>query len=157
MKPLALVVAAATDGAIGKDGKLPWRISEDMKHFKRVTLGHAVIMGRKTWESIGKPLVDRRNIVVTRSVSSLPGAEVFATVEAAIEAARTTDDEPRIIGGAQIYAAALPFTTKIFLTEVTRTVDADAFLRFDRSFFRETESRAGEDPTVRYVTLERAS
>jgi dihydrofolate reductase len=156
MKPLALVVAVGRNGAIGKDGKLPWRISEDLRHFKRVTLGHAVVMGRKTWDSIGKPLVDRRNLVITSNAAlKLEGAEVFTDVHAALEAAHATDDEPRVIGGAEIYRSVLPLATKIFLTEVDRDVEADAFFVFDRSAFRETESRAGEDPTVRYVTLER--
>lgn len=154
MKGLAFVVAVGRNGAIGLDGKLPWRISEDMKHFKRVTLGHAVIMGRKTWESIGKPLVDRRNIVVSRS-ADIPAVEVMRSVEQAIDAAHTTDDEPRVIGGGEIYRLALPRATRIFLTEVDRDVEADAFFTFDRREWREVERRSGEDPTVSYVTLER--
>ncbi len=157
MKGLALVVAAARNGAIGVDGKLPWRIPEDMKHFKRVTLGHAVIMGRKTWESIGKPLVDRRNIVVSRTATAIPGVEICGSVEEAIARAHATDDEPRVIGGAEIYRLCLPWVTKVFLTEVDRDVEADAFFRFDRGEFREVERRSGEDPSVSYVTLERLS
>jgi dihydrofolate reductase len=154
MKGLAFVVAVGRNGAIGLEGKLPWRISEDMKHFKRVTLGHAVIMGRKTWDSIGKPLVDRRNIVVSRS-ATIPNVEVVRSVDEAIDAAHATDDEPRVIGGAEIYRLCLPRATKIFLTEVDRDVQADAFFTFDRSGWREVERRSGEDPTVSYVTLER--
>lgn len=151
---LAFVVAVARNGAIGMDGKLPWRIPEDMKHFKRVTLGHAVIMGRKTWESIGKPLVDRRNIVVSRS-ASIGGVEVARSVDDALELAWQTDEEPRVIGGGEIYRLALPRATKIFLTEIDRDVVADAFFKFERSGWREVERRAGEEPGVSYVTLER--
>jgi dihydrofolate reductase len=156
-KPLALVVAAAKNGVIGRDGALPWRIPEDLKHFKRVTVGHAVIMGRKTWDSIGKPLVDRRNIVVTRDRSlQLAGAEVASSVEEAIARAREQDNEPRVIGGAEIYRLTLPLATRIFLTEVDRDVQGDATLPpLDRGEWRELERRAGEDPTVSYVTLVR--
>jgi dihydrofolate reductase len=135
MKPLVLVVAIGKNGAIGKDGKVPWRIPEDLKHFKAMTVGHAIIMGRKTWDEVGKPLKDRRNIVVSR--------------------ARETDEEPRVIGGAEIYRLTLPYATKIYLTEVDRDVEADTYFTFDRAPFREAESRRGEDPTVRYVTLVR--
>lgn len=157
-QPLALVVAAARNGVIGKDGKLPWRIPEDLKHFKRVTLGHAVIMGRKTWDSIGRPLVDRRNIVVTRNRSlQIPGAEVAGSIEDALSLAREHDDEPRVIGGAELYRLALPLATRIFLTEVDRDVEGDAYLPpIDRAEWREVERRAGDDPTVSYVTLVRA-
>lgn len=155
MKGLALVVAVGRNGAIGLDGKLPWRISEDMMHFKRVTVGHAVIMGRKTWDSIGKPLVGRRNIVVSRTATDIPGVEVVRTVEDAIAKAHEQDDEPRVIGGAEIYRLTLARATKIYLTEVDRDVAADAFFTFDRAGWREVERRSGEDPTVSYVTLER--
>ncbi len=156
-EPLALVVAVASNGVIGKGGGLPWRIPEDMKHFRRVTTGHAVIMGRKTWESIGKPLVNRRNIVVTRTPGyTAEGAEVAASVDEAIARARQTDDEPRVIGGAEIYRATLPLATRLFLTEVHRDVEGDvSFPPFDRAEWREVERRAGEDPTVQYVTLEK--
>ncbi|MBI2388798.1 MAG: dihydrofolate reductase [Deltaproteobacteria bacterium] len=160
MDKLALVVAVARNGVIGKDGGLPWRIPEDLRHFKRVTVGHAVIMGRKTWDSIGRPLPDRRNIVVTRRPHELAvpaGVEVAGSFDEALSLARRTDDEPRVIGGAELYRLALPCATRVFLTEVDRDVEGDAFLPpFDRSAFREAERRAGEDPTVTYVTLERA-
>jgi dihydrofolate reductase len=155
---LALVVAAAKNGVIGKDGKLPWRIPEDLKHFKRVTVGHAVIMGRKTWDSIGKPLVDRRNIVVSRNAAlQIPGVEVVTSIEEAIALARQTDDEPRVIGGAEIYRRTLPLATRIYLTEIDREVEGDAFLPpIDKNEWRELERRPGEDSTVSYVTLVRA-
>lgn len=158
MDKLALVVAVARNGVIGQGGTLPWRIPEDLRHFKRVTVGHAVIMGRKTWDSIGKPLVDRRNIVVTRNASlQIPGVEVVPSLEAALALAHERDEEPRVIGGAELYRLALPISTRIFLTEVDREVDGDAFFPdLDRAKWREIERRPGEDPTVSYVTLERA-
>jgi dihydrofolate reductase len=155
--PLAMVVAIGDDGAIGKDGKVPWRIPEDLKHFKNVTMGHAIIMGRKTWDEVGKPLPGRRNLVISRQPGlTLEGAEVFGTLEDAIAAARTTDPEPHIIGGSTIYAAAMPLATRIYLTEVHRTVDADTFFPpFDRSAWREVERRRAETEGVEFVTLER--
>lgn len=158
MARLALVVAVARNGVIGKDGGLPWRIPEDLKHFKRNTVGHAVIMGRKTWDSIGKPLVERRNIVVSRNPElRFEGAEVVSSLEAALVLAREHDEEPRVIGGAELYRQALPQATRIFLTEVDRDVEGDTFFpHLDRAEWREISRQPGADPTVSYVTLERA-
>lgn len=154
--PLVLVLAIGKNGLIGKDGKVPWHIPEDLKHFRRATTGHAIIMGRKTWDEVGKPLPHRRNIVVSRQPAlTLPGAEVVPTLEAAIALARTSDPEPRVIGGAEIYRLAMPFATKILLTEVDREAEGDTYFHLDRSGFRETERRAGEEPGVQFVTLER--
>ena len=155
--PLAMIVAVGDDGAIGKDGKVPWRIPEDLKHFKNVTMGHAIIMGRKTWDEVGKPLSGRRNLVVSRQAGlALEGAEVFTTLDAAIAAARTTDPEPHVIGGSTIYEAAMPLATRIHLTEVHRVVPADTFFpSFDRSVWREVERRRAETEGVEFVTLER--
>ena len=155
--PLSMIVAVGDNGAIGKDGNVPWRIPEDLKHFKNMTMGHAIIMGRKTWDEVGKPLPGRRNLVVTRSADLvLDGAEVFTTLEAAIAAARTTDPEPFVIGGSVLYALAMPLATRIYYTEVHRTVEADTFFPpFDRSAWREVERRPGETEGVEFVTLER--
>ena len=157
MCPLAMVVAVGDNGAIGKDGKVPWRIPEDLKHFKDVTMGHAIIMGRKTWDEVGRPLPGRRNLVVSRNAAlTLAGAEVFASLEEAIAAARITDDEPHVIGGSFIYAAALPLATRIYLTEVHRDTPADTFFpAFDRSAWREVARRPAETVGVEFVTLER--
>jgi dihydrofolate reductase len=154
---LAMVVAIGDNGAIGKDGKVPWRIPEDMKHFKNVTMGHAIIMGRKTWDEVGRPLPGRRNLVVSRQPGlTLEGAEVFPTLEAAIVAARATDPEPHVIGGSTIYDAAMPLATRIYLTEVHRDVEADTFFPpFDRSVWREVSRRPAETEGVEFVTLER--
>lgn len=157
MTPLAIVVAVAERGVIGDKGGLPWKIPEDLRHFKNVTMNHAMIMGRKTHDSIGRALPGRRNIVVSRQLRlEIPGCEVAETFEHALQMARTNDDEPRVIGGASIYALALPLATKIFMTEIHRSVEGDTFFpAFDRSQWTETERRKGETPDVEFVTLER--
>ncbi len=155
--PLALVVAVARNGAIGRGGGLPWRVPEDLKRFKAVTMGHAVVMGRKTHESIGKPLPGRRNIVVTRRAGArFEGCEVAPTLEAALALARATDPLPMVIGGAQLYAEALPRATRLYLTELDRDVEADTFFpALDRREWREVEREAGP-VGVTFLVLERA-
>ncbi len=128
-RELQMIVAASRNGCIGKDGDLPWHIGEDLKRFKRLTQGHAIIMGRKTHESIGRALPKRRNIVITRRAgAAFEGCEVVASLEEALERAWTTDPAPFVIGGASIYEAALPLATRIHLTRVDRHVDGDTFL-----------------------------
>lgn len=155
---VTLVVAAAHRGVIGRAGTIPWHVSEDMKHFRAVTTGHAIIMGRKTWDSIGRPLPNRRSIVVSRN-KALPapeGVEVVPTIAAAIELAKTTDPEPCVIGGSEIYTLALPFAETIHLTELDWDVeDGDTFFVFDRSSFVEVSRRQGEMPGVSFVKLEK--
>ncbi len=149
MLPLAIVVAAASNGTIGCAGKLPWHEPEDMKHFRRLTTGHAVIMGRKTFLSIGRPLPNRRNIVVSRSSADqdqVAGIEWASSVCEAIGLARRTDEEPRVIGGAEIYWSALPWTTTIYMTEVQRQVEGDATFPDVTEFdFTETDRRQSGD------------
>lgn len=155
-EPLCLVLAVAKNGVIGKDGQVPWHVPEDLKHFRLSTTGHAVIMGRKTWDEVGKPLPNRRNLVVSRTADlRLEGAEVVPSLDEAIALARTTDAEPRVIGGAEIYRLALPLATRVLLTEIQLEPEGDTFFALDRSGFRETERRAGEDPRAVFVTLER--
>lgn len=154
---LTIIAAVAKNGVIGRNGKLPWdRIPEDMRHFRKMTEGHAIIMGRVTWESLGKPLPKRRNIVVTRT-QFLEGAEAFYSLAYAIQSALTRDMEPIVIGGGKLYEAAIPLATKMIITEVNReAVEGDVrFPDFDRLQWRETERRIGEDPTLQFVTLER--
>lgn len=160
LQPLVIVAAVAEFGAIGKAGKIPWHLAEDMRHFRAVTTGHAIIMGRKTFDSIGKPLPSRRNIVVTRSAdaacNSVKGIEIARSVTEAVAMARETDAAPRVIGGAEIYAATIDSATRIFLTEIDLDVDgADAFFNFDRSRFRVVACTRGESPAVTYTELER--
>jgi dihydrofolate reductase len=153
--PLALVVAIGTGGVIGRNGSLPWHLSEDLKHFKAVTMGHAIVMGRKTYASIGRPLPGRRTIVVSRTERAIEGCEVAPTLTEAIALARTTDEEPCIVGGAQLYAEALPLATRIYLTEVHGPFEGDAFFHLDRMGWRETSRRSGETAGLEFVTLER--
>lgn len=155
MKPLALVVAMTPDRVIGKDGGMPWHIPEDLKHFRRVTMGHAIIMGRKTHESIGRPLPRRRNIVITRNRDArYDGCEVVHSLDDAIALARDGgDDEPRIVGGGAIYDLALPLATKLYLSEVDLDVEGDThFPEYEPSRWTETDRRVGDG--VVYRTLE---
>jgi dihydrofolate reductase len=124
---LAIIVARAKNGVIGINNTLPWRLPEDLKHFKNTTLGHPIIMGRNTWESLGKALPGRRNIVVSRNPDyEASGAEVFTSLENAIDAC-TGNEKVFIIGGAQIYDEALAYVDKLIITEVDVDVDGDAF------------------------------
>ena len=123
-----LIVAVDTTRGIGKDGDLPWRLPADLKHFKRTTMGHPIVMGRKTHESIGKALPGRTNIVVTRQADyTAEGCVVVDSVENAIAAARAADDEVMIIGGASLYEATLPHADRIYLTVVDGDFDTDTF------------------------------
>jgi len=124
---IVLVVAMSENRVIGRDGDLPWRISADLKHFKQVTMGHPVIMGRKTWESLPFPLPGRRNIVVTRNADAVfEGADTVSTIEGALELCRDDGAEKAmIIGGGQIYAETLKDADVIELTEVHTSIDGD--------------------------------
>jgi dihydrofolate reductase len=136
MTIVSIVVAVARNGAIGKGNALPWKLPRDLQHFKQATLGAPIIMGRKTWDSIGRPLPGRRNIVVTRQPDwAAEGAERAASLASALA---LVEQAPKVsvIGGAQIYAEALPLADELIVTEVDADFDADAFLpRWDRSAF----------------------
>jgi dihydrofolate reductase len=121
-----LLAAVAENGVIGAGGKLPWHLPEDMKHFKQVTVGHPVIMGRKTWESIGKPLPDRDNIVVSRRTGfRAAGARVASSLEDAL--AMCPADAPAfVIGGSELYRAALRYAAGLVLTHIHRAYEGDA-------------------------------
>jgi dihydrofolate reductase len=128
---VSLIAAVAANGVIGKDGGMPWRLSTDMRRFKALTMGKPVIMGRRTFESIGKPLAGRLNIVVTRQAAYRPeGAAVAASPEAALamakEAARAAGvDEVFVIGGGELYAATLPLADRLYITHVEATPSGD--------------------------------
>lgn len=121
---LAIIAAIANNRVIGKGGILPWHISEDLKRFKRLTTGHTILMGRKTWESIGKPLSNRRNVVITST--PIPGIECYASIDGAL-AALKDQEHVFIIGGAQIYAETLRNADELYLTFVDQTVEGDAY------------------------------
>jgi len=126
---VSLIVAVSSNGLIGRDGGLPWYLPADLKHFKRTTMGHHLIIGRRTWEEVGKPLPGRTMVVVTRSRSFTPeGAQVVRSVEQALEMA-AGDDEPFIGGGSQIYRIALArdLVDRIYLTRIHAEVEGDTF------------------------------
>jgi dihydrofolate reductase len=126
---ITLVVAVSENGVIGLKGGLPWRLPADLAHFKTVTMGHPVIMGRKTWESIGRPLPGRTNVVVSGQPGyEAPGCIVASSFESALAAASDTEaDEVMIIGGSALYAAALPRADRILLTRVHTVIEGDTF------------------------------
>ncbi|HKJ25571.1 MAG TPA: dihydrofolate reductase [Myxococcota bacterium] len=124
---LTLVVACAENRVIGRAGGLPWRLPDDLRRFRRLTTGHAVVMGRRTWESIGRPLPERRNLVVTSRALEAPGVEAHASLDAALAAVADDDPEPCVIGGEALYAAALPAATRIERTLVHAEPEGDAF------------------------------
>lgn len=162
---IALVVAMADNGVIGRGGDLPWHLPEDLKYFRAVTMGKPMVMGRRTYEAIGRPLPGRANIVVTRNRAFRPeGVEVAATLDDAIRiaeqrAAEAGVEEIMIIGGAQIYSAALPRAGRIYLTEVHQAVEGDTtFPDFDRAALREVSREARQTASgvaISFVVLER--
>ena len=124
-RDLALIVAVAQNGTIGKDGDLPWHLPADLKHFKRLTTGHTMLMGRKTWQSIGRPLPKRRSIVLTRDRDfEAPGADVVHDLDAAL-ALTSPGEKIFVIGGSSLYAATLPLAGILELTRVHADVDGD--------------------------------
>jgi dihydrofolate reductase len=153
---VSLIAAMANRRVIGKDGGLPWSVPEDMKFFMRTTKGHAVVMGRKTFESMEKPLANRRNIVVTRRADYAPaGAEVVNDIAAAIELAKTSDPDPFVIGGAEIYRLALPLAQRVYLTIIDRALEGDTFFPELSAEWREVARRKGETPGVEFLTYEK--
>lgn len=162
---VSLVVARADNGVIGRDNGLPWHLPADLKHFKRLTVGKPVIMGRKTYESIGRPLPGRHNIVVTRNAGwRAEGVTVVPNLAEAVAAAgldpQTRAGEIAVIGGAEIYAQALLFADRIHLTEVHATPDGDTrFPALDASAWqevaREDHAPADGQPGYSFVTLNR--
>jgi dihydrofolate reductase len=145
-----LVAAVAANGIIGANGRLPWHIPEELKHFKKLTLGHPVIMGRRTWESLKGPLPQRENIVVTRTAGyDAPGAAVAASLEGAL-AMCIGEPVAFVIGGTQLFKDSLPVAAGMVLTEIQRDYEGDvSFPAYDRSRWRATqrESHTAADGT----------
>ena len=137
---ISLIVALARNRVIGRDNQLPWRLSADLQHFKRLTMGKPIVMGRKTCESIGRPLPGRTNIVVTRDSSfSAAGCRVVHSIDAALVAAGGAD-EVMIMGGENLYSQLLPRADRLYLTEVQADVSGDAwFPEFDQTQWQELE------------------
>lgn len=154
---ISLVVAMAADRVIGKDNNMPWHLPSELKHFKAVTMGKPIVMGRRTYESIGRPLPGRHNIVLTRQRAELPDeVSVAANVEQALEQAGAVD-EVMIIGGGEVYRQFLPLATRLYITEIDLAVDGDTRFpeyagdgsnRWVKTLLR--EEPAGEDGTPGY-------
>ena len=159
---LSIVAALARNRVIGRGNRMPWHLTEDLKRFKRLTLGHAVIMGRKTFDSIvaatGKPLSGRESIVITRSRDwAAPGCRATHSLEAAL-AAVSAPQEAFVIGGGEIYALALPRAARLYLTEIEDEFEGDAFFPdFDRSLWREVarERRTQDGLDYAFVDYDR--
>ena len=124
---ISIIVAASANNVIGAQGDLPWRLSDDLKRFKTVTMGKPIVMGRKTWESIGRPLPGRRNIVITRQQGfTAEGCDVVQSTDEAIAAAGDVG-EIMVIGGSEVYGLFLPVAQRLYLTRVHADIDGDAF------------------------------
>ena len=156
-RQITMIVAVAENGAIGKDNNLLWHISGDLKRFKAITTGHSIIMGRKTYLSFPKrPLPDRKNIILTTNDTVFEGAYTAKNIEQAL--ALCDSDEVFIIGGESIYRQFLPYTTKIYLTRVHRSYEADTFfptLNMDEWETIDTEEHLDGEPPFTYITLRR--
>ena len=144
--PLSLIVAYAENRTIGRANTLPWKLAGDLAHFKRTTLGHPIIMGRKTWDSLGRPLPGRRNIVISRDhAKAATGAEFVTSLDEAVKRL-APNEHAYIIGGAQIYQQALPLVDHVIATEVKAVVEGDAFFAaLDTSQWKEV-SRVSQPP-----------
>jgi dihydrofolate reductase len=157
---ISIIVAYAANRVIGRNGKMPWHLSEDLKRFRRLTMGHHIVMGRKTWESIGRLLPGRKHIIVSRkSGYDVPGAKVVDSLEAAIAAARD-NSEIFVIGGGEIYPLVLPIADRILATEIDREYEGDTYFpELEEGKWRETVREIHEDAAsglrYRFVTLER--
>jgi dihydrofolate reductase len=137
--PVSLIAIVARNGGIGRDNGLLVRLPEDLAHFKRTTLGHPIVMGRRTWESIGRALPGRRNVVITRDPAyTAPGAETAPSLDAALERLAGSD-RVYVVGGGELYRAALPLADELVLTEIDEDLAADTFFpAWNRAEFRQT-------------------
>jgi len=169
MVPITLVAALAENGVIGRDNGLPWRLKSDMVHFRAITMGKPVVMGRKTFLSIGRPLPGRTTIVVSRDGGfAAPGIVVAPSVEAALTVARGDALRRRaeriiVAGGADLYAQTMPLAERLHITYVHRAVDGDVYFpAIDRSVWHETArdehaAAAGDDAAFAFVIYQRAA
>ncbi|NKQ09577.1 dihydrofolate reductase [Pseudomonas sp. SST3] len=164
--PLAMIAALAENRVIGLDNQMPWHLPADLKHFKAMTLGKPIIMGRKTWDSLGRPLPGRLNLVVSRQPDlRLDGAEAFTSLDAALVRAEQWAreqgvDELMLIGGAQLYGQALSQAQRLYLTRIESDPEGDAFFpAFDEAEWQRTDCQAhpaqGEAPAYRFETWQR--
>lgn len=157
---LSIIVAMAKNRAIGRDNKLLWHISADLRRFKAITSGHTIIMGRRTYESLGRPLPNRRNIVVSRNPNFVaPGCIVVASLSAAFGLCEA-DDEVFVIGGGQLYEQALPFAQRLYITQVHADFEGDTFFpAIDKHQWRTVASEEAESESdgldYTFIDLER--
>ncbi|MFG3693821.1 dihydrofolate reductase [Stutzerimonas stutzeri] len=164
--PLAMIAALADNHVIGLDNRMPWHLPADLKHFKAMTLGKPIIMGRKTWDSLGRPLPGRLNLVVSRQPDlQLEGAETFTDLDSALTRAEQWAreqgvDQLMLIGGAQLYAQALPQAQRLYLTRIEASPEGDAFFPdYDQAEWERVDSQAhpaeGDAPAYRFETWQR--
>ncbi len=157
---ISIIVAYAANRVIGLCGKMPWHLPEDLKRFRQITMGHAIVMGRKTWESIDRLLPERRHVIVSRRPGyAVPGATVVASLDKAI-AVCADESDVFVIGGGEIYRLALPLSDRIYATEIDGSFEGDAFFPLlDRDLWQETrrEARRDDNTSMRYsfVTFDR--
>ena len=156
---ISMIVARSRNHVIGRDNQMPWKISADLQFFKRVTMGHPVVMGRKTWESIGRPLPGRRNIVVSRNAQlQLTGAEVAGSLDEALDRL-SESSRVFVIGGEQLFKQAFGKADRLYITEIEMDVDGgDTFFEVpDQASWKEIERTPGSEGniTFHFVTLER--
>jgi dihydrofolate reductase len=157
---ISLIAAMGQNRELGYQGKMPWHCPEDLRHFKAMTLNKPVIMGRKTYESLGKPLPQRRNIIVTHQKNYAAPCEVMHSLSEALEAC-SQSEEVMIIGGAQLYTQAIPFAHRLYLTFIEKSFTADTFFpELNRDEWREIQSESGlssaEDLVFNFVTFEKS-
>ena len=158
---LALIAAVAVNGVIGRRGQLPWHLPDDLKRFKELTYGHAIIMGRRTYESLGRPLPGRSNVVLSRTPVAAEGVVTAASLQEALRVAADSPSPAFIIGGGVLYAAALPLVQTMHLTELDEAVEGDAYFPpYDKSQWkRVSEVRHERDARhgigFRFCTYER--
>lgn len=153
---ISIIVAHSKNMAIGKTNALVWHLPDDLKRFKKLTSGHPIIMGRKTYQSINRPLPDRTNIVITRDLDlEIPGCLVVHSLTEAIEKAREFDQEEIfIVGGAEIYKEALPLADRLYVTLVDKNVDGDAFFpEYSHLFTKKISGEPGEFEGLKYSYL----
>ncbi len=155
---ISMIVARSSNHVIGKNNQLPWKISADLQFFKKVTLGYPIIMGRKTWESIGRPLPGRRNIVVSRnSEYQAKGAELVLSLDEALQSLREFK-RVFVIGGQQLFNQAFPLADQLFITEIELKVEGDTFFEVpDPQNWQIVERNAASEGDIQfsYVTLNR--
>jgi dihydrofolate reductase len=155
---ISMIVARSRNHVIGKDNQMPWKISADLQFFKKVTMGYPIIMGRKTWESIGRPLPGRRNVVVSRNTNySAIGAELVSSLDQALELLKEFK-RVFVIGGQQLFTQAFPQADELFITEIEIQVDGDTYFEIpDPNDWQEAERILESEGDIQfaYVTLRR--